>query len=135
MVRLISYTLVGISHPSSHISSPTEVYFDSEKYSNSIQQLGGRLKYKSRQVKAYIFSMHYAQTRCFFFFFTRTEYNWVHNCSINDLNQRIGCSTAIRTRREPRTAGEKKKQDNERARDFFFGKGGETLDTFFSLNG
>ena len=61
------HTLVGIYHPSSYISPPMEVYLNS-KNSNSIQQLGECLKYKSQQVAA-----HPVCSRPKLGFFTRTE--------------------------------------------------------------
>ena len=60
-VEMVSYTPVGICHPSSHISSPTEVYLDGTiqiSFTSFGRAPNAKRKEKNQQATAYIFSMH-----------------------------------------------------------------------------
>ena len=85
VARLVSYTLVRVCHPSSHISSPTEIYLDSTiQIPFSSLQSASNTKASRWQHIYSVCTM--LKLGGFFFLFTRTEYDWKHNCSINSLN-------------------------------------------------
>ena len=57
-VEMVSYTLVGICHPSSHISSPTKICLDSTIQLSFTSFGSAPNAKKKQQATAYIFSIH-----------------------------------------------------------------------------
>ena len=124
MARLISYTLVGICHPSSHISLPTEIYLDSNKIQIQFSSLESASNTK-KPARDSIY-VHYAlasNSVLFFFSPPEAEYNWLHNCSIIGLNQRISSSKRNPNQARAKDSG-KEKDRTTRERETFLGKGG-----------